>query len=33
MYGKVARIYDLLYTGTGIKDYPAESEALHAIIQ
>lgn len=33
MYSKVARIYDLLYTGTGIKDYPAESEALHAIIQ
>lgn len=33
MYGKVARIYDLLYTGTGIKDYPAESQALHAIIQ
>ena len=33
MYGKVARIYDLLYTGIGIKDYPAESEALHAIIQ
>jgi SAM-dependent methyltransferase len=33
VYGKVARIYDLLYTGIGIKDYPAESEALHAIIQ
>jgi SAM-dependent methyltransferase len=33
VYSKVARIYDLLYTGTGIKDYPAESEALHAIIQ
>lgn len=33
MYGKVARIYDLLYTGTGIKDYPAEAEALHALIQ
>ena len=33
MYGKVARIYDLLYTGAGIKDYPAESDALHAIIQ
>ncbi len=33
MYSKVARIYDLLYTGTGIKDYPAESEGLHAIIQ
>ena len=33
MYSKVARIYDLLYTGTGIKDYPAESDALHAIIQ
>jgi len=33
VYGKVARIYDLLYTGAGIKDYPAESDALHAIIQ
>jgi len=33
MYGKVARIYDLLYTGTGIKDYPAESEELHGLIQ
>ncbi|HUE67847.1 MAG TPA: class I SAM-dependent methyltransferase [Candidatus Acidoferrum sp.] len=33
MYSKVARIYDLLYSGTGIKDYPAESETLHAIIQ
>lgn len=33
MYGKVARIYDLLYTGTGIKDYPAEADALHALIQ
>jgi SAM-dependent methyltransferase len=33
VYGKVARIYDLLYTGTGIKDYPAESDALRAIIQ
>ena len=33
MYSKVARIYDLLYTGTGIKDYPAESEALHETIQ
>lgn len=33
MYGQVARIYDLLYTGTGIKDYPAEAEALHALIQ
>jgi SAM-dependent methyltransferase len=33
VYSKVARIYDLLYTGTGIKDYPAESEVLHAIIQ
>lgn len=33
MYAKVARIYDLLYTGTGIRDYPAESDALHAIIQ
>ena len=33
MYGQVARIYVLLYTGTGIKDYPAEAEALHALIQ
>ena len=33
MYSKVARIYDLLYTGTGIKDYPAESKTLHAIIE
>ncbi|HEV2415690.1 MAG TPA: class I SAM-dependent methyltransferase [Candidatus Dormibacteraeota bacterium] len=33
MYGQVARIYDLLYTGTGIKDYPAEADALHALIQ
>lgn len=33
MYANVARIYDLLYTGTGIKDYPAESEAVHALIQ
>lgn len=33
MYGQVARIYDLLYTGTGIKDYLAEADALHALIQ
>ena len=33
MYGQVARIYDLLYTGTGIKDYPAEAEALRALIE
>jgi SAM-dependent methyltransferase len=33
LYGKVAKIYDLLYTGTGIKDYPAESEAIHVIVQ
>jgi SAM-dependent methyltransferase len=33
VYSKVARIYDLLYTGTGIKDYPAESDALHTIIK
>lgn len=33
MYGRVARIYDLLYTGTGIKDYAAEAEALRALIQ
>lgn len=33
MYGKVARIYDLLYSGTGIKDYPAEADTLHRLIQ
>lgn len=32
MYDRVARIYDLLYTGTGIKDYAAESDALHELI-
>jgi SAM-dependent methyltransferase len=33
VYDKSARIYDLLYTGSGIKDYPAESAELHRIIQ
>lgn len=33
MYDKSARIYDLLYVGTGIKDYGAEAADLHAIIQ
>jgi SAM-dependent methyltransferase len=32
MYQKSARIYDLLYVGSGIKDYKAESEGLHRII-
>ncbi len=33
MYDKSALIYDLLYVGSGIKDYPAEAEELHRIIQ
>jgi SAM-dependent methyltransferase len=33
MYGKSAQIYDLLYVGAGIKDYPAEAVELHGIIQ
>lgn len=33
MYQKSARIYDLLYVGSGIKDYPAEAKELHRIIQ
>jgi SAM-dependent methyltransferase len=32
VYGKSARIYDLLYTGTGIKNYRAESAELRRII-
>jgi SAM-dependent methyltransferase len=32
MYDKSARIYDLLYTGAGIKDYAAEAAGLHQII-
>jgi SAM-dependent methyltransferase len=32
MYNKSARIYDLLYTGAGIKDYAAEADDLHQII-
>lgn len=33
MYGKSAQIYDLLYVGAGIKNYPAEAAELHRIIQ
>jgi SAM-dependent methyltransferase len=33
VYDKSARIYDLLYVGSGIKDYPAEAAELHRIIQ
>ena len=33
VYDKSARIYDLLYVGAGIKDYPAEAAELHDIIQ
>jgi SAM-dependent methyltransferase len=33
MYDKSARIYDLLYTGAGIKDYGVEATELHRIIQ
>ncbi len=33
MYDKSARIYDLLYVGSGIKDYPAEAAELQRIIQ
>jgi SAM-dependent methyltransferase len=32
VYDKSARIYDLLYTGSGIKDYAAEAADLHQII-
>src|SRR3989442_4049121 len=32
MSDKSARIYDLLYVGTGIKDYPAEAALLNHII-
>lgn len=33
MYDKSARIYDLLYVGTGIKDYRAETAELRRIIE
>jgi SAM-dependent methyltransferase len=33
MYEKSARIYDLLYVGTGIKDYEAETAELCRIIE
>ena len=32
VYDKSAQIYDLLYTGSGIKDYVAEAVELHRII-
>ena len=32
-YGRSAEIYDLLYTGTGIKDFATEAAELHAAIQ
>jgi len=32
VYDRSARIYDLLYVGSGIKDYPAEAAELHRII-
>lgn len=32
-YEKSAEIYDLLYTGIGLKDYPAEVAGLNALIQ
>jgi SAM-dependent methyltransferase len=32
VYDKSARIYDLLYVGSGIKDYPAEAAELHRIV-
>lgn len=33
VYDRSARIYDLLYVGSGIKDYSAEAAELHRIIQ
>jgi SAM-dependent methyltransferase len=33
VYDKSAQIYDLLYVGSGIKDYGAEALELHRIIQ
>jgi hypothetical protein len=33
VYDKSARINDLLYVGSGIKNYPAEAAELHRIIQ
>src|SRR6266567_5531623 len=32
-YEKSAEIYDLLYTGIGLKDYPAEVAGLNALIE
>ncbi len=32
MYDQSARIYDLLYVGSGIKDYTAEAAVLNQII-
>jgi hypothetical protein len=31
VYDKSARIYDLLYVGSGIKDYPAEAMEPHRL--
>jgi SAM-dependent methyltransferase len=33
VYDKSATIYDLLYVGSGIKNYPAEAAELHRIIR
>lgn len=33
MYGKSAAIYDLLYSATGIKNFAAEAEVIHGVIQ
>jgi SAM-dependent methyltransferase len=33
VYGKSARIYDLLYVGTGIKDYHAETAELDRLVK
>jgi SAM-dependent methyltransferase len=33
VYDKSARIYDLLYVGIGLKDYPAEAAELRRIIE
>ena len=33
MYGRSAAIYDLLYTGIGLKDFTSEATELHHVIQ
>lgn len=33
MYERSAPTYELLYTGSGIKDYPAEALEIHGVIQ